>query len=115
MKGKTSTKEHRTPKLAKSSANRTRSVTRHLDIEARATSLASQKLHEQKWIELLDEEELASNPTNSDSEVDSDDDFEIIDSKYHRVGRIYSPPLKKLKKCATPARSAVGFRIRIRI
>lgn len=46
----------------------------------------------------MDTEEATGDPTNSDfKEVASEEEFEIIDGKRHRCGRITATSLKRLR------------------
>jgi hypothetical protein len=97
-KGKGPSGEERTPptRTVDSPAKNTRSVVRNLGAEAWERSPAGTKLHDQGGILLSDEEELESDPSHPDTDaVASEEEYDLVDGKRVRIGRIAATPLKR--------------------
>ena len=71
-------------------------MVRNLETEAWEKSPAGQKLHEQGGILFSDEEELESEPSRPYMDpVASEEEYDLVDGKRVRVGRIAATPLKR--------------------
>lgn len=96
LKDRGRAEEGSAPYIHDSPPKNTRSVVQNLAADTREKSLAGQKVHDQVGIIIFDEEELESESSRSDTElVASKDDYELVDRKRVKVGRITMTPLKK--------------------